>query len=253
MPCGRVMLKKILSHFQLERDRLGMLGERNLLTMKLMGSSVQDLENFRDKYQYILTTIPVLELPRPQTMYNHLMDELERCTVLAPKITKSREAPVGHRRKTCEWLWKQVELLISLEQQKKNRIEFDKQLKLKPQVLTSSTSSNVPANAAPTKAPPAPKAPKPDKPPKKSKAEKKKEKEAKAQAEAHALAAAAKAKAKAAKVKPPPPPKNPGPPKTPRSANAAKTANMTAGPMHYRFRRCCFSAPIRCLCVCRTT
>ena len=51
MPCGRVMLKKILSHFQLERDRLGMLGERNLLTMKLMGSTVQDLENFRDKYQ----------------------------------------------------------------------------------------------------------------------------------------------------------------------------------------------------------
>ena len=37
MPCGRVMLKKVLSHFQLERDRLGMLGERNLLTMKLAG------------------------------------------------------------------------------------------------------------------------------------------------------------------------------------------------------------------------
>ena len=93
--------------------------------------------------------------------------------------------------------------MISLEQQKKNRIEFDKQLKLKPQVLTSSTLSNVPANAAPTKAPPAPKPSKPDKPdkpPKKSKAEKKK---AKAQAEANALAAAAKAKAKAAKVKPP--------------------------------------------------
>ena len=226
MPCGRVMLKKILSHFQLERDRLGMLGERNLLTMKLAGSTIQDLENFRDKYQYILTTIPVMELPRPQTMYNHLMDELERCTALAPKITKSREAPAGHRRKTSEWLWNQVELAISLEQQKKNRIEFDKQLKLKPQVVTSSTSSaSVPANAAPTKAPPTTKAPKPDKPPKKSKKEKKKEK---AEAEAAALAAAAKAKAKAPKIKPPPPPKNPGPPRTPRSEAASKTANMTA-------------------------
>ena len=39
MPCGRGMLKKVLSHFQLERDRLGMLGERNLLTMKLAGNS----------------------------------------------------------------------------------------------------------------------------------------------------------------------------------------------------------------------
>ena len=75
---------------------------------------------------------------------------------------KSREAPAGHRRKTCEWLWKHVELAISLEQQKKNRIEFDKQLKLKPQVITSSTSSTpVPANAAPTKAPPTVRPPKP--------------------------------------------------------------------------------------------
>ena len=134
--------------------------------------------------------------------------------------------------------------MISLEQQKKNRIEFDKQLKLKPQVLTSSTLSNVPANAAPTKAPPTTKAPKPDKPPKKSRAEKKKAKETKAQAEANALAAAAKAKAKEAKVKPPPPPKNPGPPKTPRSENATKTANMTAAEkakvpcMFYAYNSC---------------
>ena len=239
MPCGRVMLKKVLSHFQLERDRLGMLGERNLLTMKLAGNSIQDLENFRDKYQYILTTIPTTELPRPQTMYNHLMDEFERSTVLAAKITKSREAPAGHRRKTCEWLWKQVELAISLEQQKKNRIEFDKQLKLKPQVITPSTNAtNVPANAAPTKAPPTVKPPKPDKPPKKSKEEKKREK---AEAKAVALAAAAKAKAKAAKVKPPPPPKQPG---TPRSLAASKTANMTAAEkakvpcMFYAYNSC---------------
>ena len=239
MPCGRVMLQKVLSHFQLERDRLGMLGERNLLTMKLAGNSIQDLENFRAKYQYILTTIPITELPRPQTMYNRLMDEFERCTVLAAKITKSREAPAGHRRKTCEWLWEQVALAISLEQQKKNRIEFDKQLKLKPQVITSSTSStSVPANAAPTKAPPTVKPPKPDKTPKKSKEEKKKEK---AEAKAMALAAAAKAKAKAAKVKPPPPPKAPG---TPRSQAASKTANMTAAEkarvpcMFYAYNSC---------------
>ena len=183
-----------------------------------------------------------MELPRPQTMYDHLMDELERCTVLAPKITKSREAPAGHRRKTSEWLWNQVELAISLEQQKKNRIEFDKQLKLKPQVVTSSTSSaSVPANAAPTKAPPTPKAPKPDKPPNKSKEEKKKEK---AEAKAAALAAAAKVKAKAPKVKPPPTPKNPGPPRTPRSEAASKTANMTAAEkakmpcMFYAYNSC---------------
>lgn len=201
-----------------------MLGERNL-SMKLAGTRLQDLENFRGKYQYILTTIPVAELPGPQTMYNHLMDEFKRRAVLAPKIAKSREAPAGHRRKICEWLWKQVKLAISLEQQK-NRIGFDKQLKLKPQVITSSTSSTpVPANAASTKAALPVKPPKPDKPPKKTKKEKKKET---AEAEAVALAAAAKAKVKAAKVKAPPTPKNPATPRTPRSAATSKTANMTA-------------------------
>jgi len=30
MPCGTVMLKKIFQFFQLERDRIGMLGERSL-------------------------------------------------------------------------------------------------------------------------------------------------------------------------------------------------------------------------------
>ena len=33
MLCGRVMLKKIFQYFQLERDRIGMLGERNLLSL----------------------------------------------------------------------------------------------------------------------------------------------------------------------------------------------------------------------------
>ena len=72
MPCGRVMLRKILHHFKLERDRLGMLGERNLLSLRLNGTTLSELESFRDKYQYIMTTIPIDDMPRDQTLYNHL-------------------------------------------------------------------------------------------------------------------------------------------------------------------------------------
>ena len=84
MPCGRVMF---FHHFKLERDRLGMLGERNLLSLRLNGTSLPELEAFRDKCQYIMTTIPVEDLPKEQTLYNHLIDELDRCTVLATKVT----------------------------------------------------------------------------------------------------------------------------------------------------------------------
>ena len=132
MPCGRIMLHRIFKHFQLERDRIGMLGERNLLTLRLGGSSIADLEAFKDKYEYILTTIPLEDLPRESTLYNHLLDELERCTVLQGKVAKSREAKAGSHKKTAKWLWEKAETAIDLARQKQNRTDFDKQLKQKP-------------------------------------------------------------------------------------------------------------------------
>eukprot|EP00435_Cladocopium_sp_Y103_P064106 s119_g25.t1 len=132
MPCGRVMLRYIFKYFQLERDRLGMLGERNLLSLKMPGNSVADLENFRDKYIYVMSTIPLDELPREHTLFNHLVDELEHNSTIAPKVMKAREASHGSHRRTTKWLWEKVELAIQLDQQKRNRLDFDKQLKLKP-------------------------------------------------------------------------------------------------------------------------
>ena len=39
MPCGCVMLQKIFHYFQLECDRIGMLGERNLLSLRIPGTT----------------------------------------------------------------------------------------------------------------------------------------------------------------------------------------------------------------------
>ena len=72
MPNGRVMLRSIFKHFQLERDRIGVLGERNLLGLKLAGQSVADIEAFREKYNYILRAIPLDELPKERTLFNRL-------------------------------------------------------------------------------------------------------------------------------------------------------------------------------------
>ena len=132
MPCGRAMLRKIFKYFQLERDRLGMLGERNLLSLKVPGSTIADLVTFRDTYIYVMSTIPVEDLPRPQTLFNHLIDELEHHAVMAPKVVKAREARLDSHRRTTDWLWSKVELAIQLEQQERNRRDFDEQLGLKP-------------------------------------------------------------------------------------------------------------------------
>ena len=132
MPCGRAMLRRIFKYFQLERGRLGMLGERNLLSLKVPGNTVADLVTFRDTYIYVMSTIPTEDLPRPQTLFNHLIDELEHHDVMASKVIKAREARLDSHRRTTEWLWSKVELAIQLEQQERNRRDFDEQLGLTP-------------------------------------------------------------------------------------------------------------------------
>ena len=96
------------------------------------GNTVADLVTFRDTYIYVMSTIPVEDLPRPQTLFNHLIDELEHHAVMAPKVVKAREARLDSHRRTTDWLWSKVELAIQLEQQKRNRRDFDRQLGLKP-------------------------------------------------------------------------------------------------------------------------
>ena len=153
MPCGRVMLRRIFKHFQLERDRLAMLGERNLLSLKVPGNTIADLVTFRDTYIYVMSTIPVEGLPRPQTLFNHLIDELEHHAVMAPKVVKAREARLDSHRRTTDWLWSKVELAIQLEQQERNRRDFDEQLGLKPAAGYFGTNSPPDANIAGAPAP----------------------------------------------------------------------------------------------------
>ena len=215
MPNGRVMLRAISRHFQLERDRQGMLGERNLLQLKLGGHSISDLETFRDKYLYILSAIPHSELPREQTLFNHLMDELERSPI-SDKIRKAREAPHGSHRRSTKWIWGKVGLAIELEQQKINRAAFDKQLRQKPHHDQGAGNATP---AAPAKADKAVK----------EKKEKKKKKDKKDQGKPEVPAAPVPPKADP--KRPPKPPKKPKTPRggdsTPHTAEVVKVSEMT--------------------------
>ena len=142
MPVGRIMLRAIFKHFQLERGRIGTLGGRNLLKLSFAGPSLADLDAFREKYVYVLTAIPVAEQPRETTLFDHLLDELEKCTALKPKVEKAREAPIGSHRRKPEWLWSRVDLALELHQEKRNRDEFDKSLQIKPAVMSQGNNSN---------------------------------------------------------------------------------------------------------------
>ena len=102
MPNGRCMLRAIYRHFQLERDRVGMLAERDLLNIKMSGDGVAHLEAFRDKYLYVVATIPVEDMPKESTLFNHLIDELEKVSVLKPirsrRLERLGRVPTAGRR-----------------------------------------------------------------------------------------------------------------------------------------------------------
>ena len=204
-----------------------MLGERNLLSLKVAGNTVADLEAFRDKYIYVMSTIPLEDMPRQQTLFNHLIDELERNAVIAPKVVKAREARLDSHRRTTDWLWSKVDLAIQLDQQKRNRAEFDKQLKLKPAAGYAGTQhtpdDKIAGAPAPTPNPKAKATPKSQGPgggnPQPKKTPKKEDVKA---------APAPKAKPKAKPSGPKPPPPNRKGNTTPRGEEAKKVAKMSA-------------------------
>ena len=109
------------------------------------------MEDFRDKYLYVVTTIPDADLPKPSTMFNHLIDELDKCPTLKQKVEEARESRPGPHRRTTEWLLNRVDDALELHQQKINRQELDRTLKGKPQVLGPNTQ--LPKGADPPAAP----------------------------------------------------------------------------------------------------
>ena len=142
--------------------------------------------------------------------------------------SESPRAPLNSHHRTTHWLWGKVELALQLDQQRKNRLEFDKQLKLKPgdgyAGTTNPKIAGAPAASDPKGNPkakvsgaPASKNADP-----KSKAEKDKKVEA-APAPHGKPKAKAKPKAKGSNTGPPPK----AGATTPRSAEAQKAATMT--------------------------
>ena len=190
--------------------------------MKLAGQSVADIEAFREKYNYILRAIPLDELPKERTLFNHLMDEFEKCAIMKHRVEKARESAHGSHRRTCAWLWAKADLAIELAQQKRNRDEFDQDVKLKPAVRGTGKEAATSALPAETK--------------KEKKKNKKGDKKGDQGQDKGGTPAAPAPKGKSPSNPKPPPPKSQNANKgdttpsnlTPRSKAVSKTAKMSA-------------------------
>ena len=122
------MLRKVFSRFELERDRAGMLGERQLLACRVPGNAgkdgklvatLADLEAWKDKYEFISTGVPSEDMPKERTLFNFMFDELEKHPLMEAKIERCRGSAHGSAKRTTRWLWGKMENIHHLQRAQK--------------------------------------------------------------------------------------------------------------------------------------
>ena len=126
-----------------------MLGERNLLQLKVSGKNISDLEAFQQKYFISFRLSPPLIFP----MFNHPIDELEKSppmayTVQVPDALAPTGAVLSKKEKTAQKAAKKVE---------KDRKEEKKEKETKKAaVLAAAAAAKIPPKGG-SKGPPRPK------------------------------------------------------------------------------------------------
>eukprot|EP00438_Fugacium_kawagutii_P005604 Skav201433 [mRNA] locus=scaffold201:334612:346103:- [translate_table: standard] len=198
-PSGRLLLWTVFQKFKLDKDRGASLSQHHLLALKLEGTSIKSLIDFKSKFDYIAGSLEQADMPSDQALRSLLFENLKSHPKLTLAIDKFREARVGSSKRTWNWLYQKMEEAIEIDQLDENTGHVEK-------ALQSSGGHKVNANAAKTDdaKPDKPKKEKPtktkeDKPKKeaKEKTEKpKKEKETSEAADASVAAAPGQSKGK---------------------------------------------------------
>ncbi len=138
MPKGRQMLWRVFNEFDLERQRGGMIGHQQLLNVRLKGSSIADLEQFRDKVVFIRSSMEDEDLPKDTTLELFLYQQLKQHPKLTSMIDKYESSSLTSHRRSYEWLWTNMLAVITRHKTDANAQAVEK-------ALQSSSSASVPA------------------------------------------------------------------------------------------------------------
>jgi hypothetical protein len=128
MPSGRQMLWRVLNEFDLERQRGGLINQKQLLEIRLAGNTVGDLDVFKDKIVFIRSAMEDVDLPNDSTLTSFLYEQIKYHPKLATTIEKYESSKLGSHRRTYEWLWERMLGVIARHQADLNAQSVDKAL-----------------------------------------------------------------------------------------------------------------------------
>ena len=105
---GHVLLSRICKKFRLDKERGISLSQQHLLALKPQGVEIKDLEVFRDRVEFVLSSLETSEYPNEAILRSWLYESLKAVPKLALKIERFREAPAGGEIGTFQWLWQSM-------------------------------------------------------------------------------------------------------------------------------------------------
>eukprot|EP00435_Cladocopium_sp_Y103_P049186 s601_g14.t1 len=105
---GHLLLGRICKKFRLDKERGMSLSQQHLLALKPQGVEIKDLEVFRDRVEFVLSSLETSEYPNEAILRSWLYECLKNVPKLALKIDKFKEASVGDRIRSFQWLWQSM-------------------------------------------------------------------------------------------------------------------------------------------------
>ena len=140
-PKGRHLVWVILQKFRLEKDRGTSLTQHHLLSLTISGSDAKGLDEFRQKFNYILEALEVDERPTDVGIRSLMYEQLKNHPKMSLHIDRYRNSSANSNKRTWRWLYQKMCEVIEISQLDENTMAIDKAL-----------SSNARVNAAPNPA-----------------------------------------------------------------------------------------------------
>ena len=140
-PLGRALLWTVLQKYKLDKDRGAALSQHHLLALRIEGTNIKSLVEFKSKFDYCVGSLEQTDMPADSALRSLLFEHLKSHPKLALSIDKFREAKSGSSKRTWKWLYQKMEEAIEIEQLDENTGHVEK-------ALQSTGGHKVPANPA---------------------------------------------------------------------------------------------------------
>ena len=141
-PKGRKLLRVIFERFKMEKDRGIALTQTHLLGLKMSGTDIKALEDFRQRFDFVYQALEVSERPSDQAIRSTLFEQLKGHPKMALVINRLRNASPNSSKRTWPWLYAKLGGIIEIHQLDENVASIDQvytQSATKPQAAPAKT------------------------------------------------------------------------------------------------------------------